>query len=118
MAAAAALPQAPFNTEICTRFDTMAVYGIIDVDIKDPEKYKEYMVRAKPVIEAAGGRYLVRGGAHKVYEGNWEPVRLVIVEFPSKEALEGFYYSDAYKEAKAIRQSCSDTNMVSVEGVE
>ena len=94
----------------------MAVYGILDVDIKDPEKYKEYMALAGPIIEAAGGRYLVRGGTHKVIEGNWNPTRLVVVEFPTKEALEGFYYSDAYQEAKAVRLSCSETNMVSVEG--
>jgi uncharacterized protein (DUF1330 family) len=94
------------------------VYGILDVDIHDPAKYQEYMVRAKPLIEAAGGRYLTRGGPHTVIEGDWEPVRLVIVEFPSQEAMEGFYHSDAYQEAKAIRQTCSTTRMVSVEGVE
>ncbi len=96
----------------------MSVYCILDVDIKNPERYRDYMVRAKPLIEAAGGRYLSRGGEHKVFEGDWQPVRLVIIEFPSSEAAESFYHSEAYQEAKAIRQSCSQTSMVMAQGVE
>ena len=49
--------------------------------------------------------------------GDWDPVRLVLVEFPSQEAMDSFYGSDGYREAKAIRQSCSTTRAVSVEGV-
>ncbi len=96
----------------------MSVYCILDVDIRDMEGYREYMARAKPLIEATGGRYLSRGGEHKVFEGDWQPVRVVIVEFPSTEAAESFYYSDAYQEAKAIRQRCSETSMVLVQGIE
>jgi uncharacterized protein (DUF1330 family) len=95
----------------------MKVYGILDVDMHDPEQYKQYMVRAAPLIEAAGGRYLVRGGKHTVIEGDWNPTRLVIVEFPSQEAMDSVYGSEAYQEAKAIRQGCSTTRVVSVEGI-
>jgi uncharacterized protein (DUF1330 family) len=49
------------------------------------------MHAVNPALEAAGARYLVRGGAHKVYEGDWEPRRIVLLEFPSLEAFEGFY---------------------------
>jgi uncharacterized protein (DUF1330 family) len=61
----------------------MAYYAIFDVTITDLAKYKEYMQKVKPVIEAGGGRYLVRGGAHRVLEGDWSPTRLVVLEFPS-----------------------------------
>ena len=95
----------------------MSAYCIVDVDIHDPEQYREYMRRAQPVIEAAGGRYLARGGHHKVLEGDWEPHRLVIVEFPSVAAAEAFYGSDDYREAMAIRQGCATTRIVMVEGM-
>ncbi len=75
-------------------------------------------MRAKPLIEAAGGRYLTRSGEHKVFEGKWHPVRLVLVEFPSQEAAESFYNSNDYQEAKAIRLRCSETDMVVVQGIE
>jgi uncharacterized protein (DUF1330 family) len=95
----------------------MAHYAIFDVTITDPGKYKEYMLMVKPVIEAAGGRYLVRGGAHKVHEGDWNPTRLVVFEFPSEAAMLSFYESPEYRGLKAMRESCSRANLVSVEGV-
>jgi uncharacterized protein (DUF1330 family) len=95
----------------------MAHYAIFDVTITDLEKYKDYMLKVKPVIEAAGGRYLVRGGAHKVHEGDWNPTRLVVFEFPSEAAMQSFYHSPDYQGLKALRESCSRANLVSVEGV-
>jgi uncharacterized protein (DUF1330 family) len=94
----------------------MSQYAIFDVTITDLEKYKDYMQKVKPVIEAAGGKYLVRGGPHTVHEGNWNPTRLVLLEFPSAEAMRSFYESPDYRALKAMRESCSRANLVSVEG--
>jgi uncharacterized protein (DUF1330 family) len=97
----------------------MTAYAIFDVDIRDMERYREYMRQVKPVIEAAGGRYLVRGGPHKVVEGNWFPRRLVVLEFPTMDALQDFYLSSEYQSLKALRQQCSTAQgAVAVEGVE
>jgi uncharacterized protein (DUF1330 family) len=74
------------------------------------------MARVKPALEAAGGRYLARGGQHKVYEGDWVPRRLVILEFPSIAALESFYYGPVYRELKSIRDKASTARLVAVEG--
>ena len=51
----------------------MAAYVIFDVDIRDPSRYQDFMTKAKPALADAGARYLARGGAHKVYEGDWDP---------------------------------------------
>jgi uncharacterized protein (DUF1330 family) len=61
-------------------------YVVFDVDVRDAPRYMEYMAQVLPQIEAAGGKYLARGGPHTVYEGDWSPYRLVLVEFPSREA--------------------------------
>ena len=95
----------------------MAYYVIFDVTIHDLPKYQEYMAQIKPVIEAAGGRYLVRGGTHTVIEGDWKPTRLVIFEFPSLAAVQSFYTSPAYQPLKAMRQAAGTANIVGVEGV-
>jgi uncharacterized protein (DUF1330 family) len=58
----------------------MAAYVIFDVEISDMTGYQTFMTAVKPAIESAGGKYLARGGAHKVYEGDWQPRRLVIFE--------------------------------------
>ena len=96
----------------------MSAYVIFDVDIRDMARYQEYMKVVKPAVEAAGGRYLARGGKHEVYEGDWQPRRIVILEFPSGQAFEDFYYGPIYQGLKAIRDECSSARLVSVVGLE
>ena len=96
----------------------MTAYIIVDVEIQDMAQYQEYMRQVKPVIEAAGGRYLVRGGAHKVVEGNWYPRRLVLLEFPSMAVVQEFYLSPEYQALKALRlHSSTAHSAVVVEGI-
>ncbi len=95
----------------------MSAYVIFDVEIHDMSKYQEFMAGVKPGLEAAGAKYLARGGAHKVYEGSWEPRRIVILEFPSVAAWEAFYTGPVYQGLKSIRDECSSAKLVSVEGV-
>ncbi|MCB1464035.1 MAG: DUF1330 domain-containing protein [Nitratireductor sp.] len=75
------------------------------------------MSRVKPALEQAGAKYLARGGEHRIYEGDWEPRRLVLIEFPSLEAFEAFYYGDVYQGLKSIRDECSSARLVSVDGM-
>lgn len=95
----------------------MSTYVIFDVEIRDPARYQEFMKNVKPALEAAGGRYLARGGALKVYEGDWAPRRVVLLEFPSLAAWESFYNGDTYQGLKSIRDECSSARLVSVEGL-
>jgi uncharacterized protein (DUF1330 family) len=95
----------------------MAAYVIFDVEIRDPNRYQEFMTKVKPALADAGARYLARGGAQKVYEGDWSPRRIVLLEFPSLAAWESFYYGPVYQGLKAIRDECSSARLVSVEGL-
>ena len=95
----------------------MTAYVIFDVEIRDMDRYQAFMQGVKPALEAAGARYLARGGAHKVYEGDWTPRRIVILEFPSLAAWEEFYGGDIYQGLKAIRDACSSARLVSVQGL-
>ena len=95
----------------------MSAYGIFDVEIRDPARYQEFMKGVKPALEAAGARYLARGGAHKVYEGDWTPRRIVLIEFPSVAAWETFYNGPVYQGLKAVRDEVSSARLVSVEGL-
>jgi uncharacterized protein (DUF1330 family) len=95
----------------------MAAYVIFDVEIRDPSRYQDFMTKVKPALAEAGARYLARGGAHKVYEGDWSPRRIVLLEFPSIAAWESFYYGPVYQGLKSIRDECSSARLVSVEGL-
>ena len=95
----------------------MSAFVIFDVEIRDPARYQEFMNGVKPALEQAGAKYLARGGAHKVYEGDWEPRRIVLLEFPSLQAWEDFYCGPVYQGLKGIRDECSSARLVSVAGM-
>ena len=95
----------------------MTAYAIFDVEIHNLERYQDFMAQVKPALEAVGARYLSRGGAHKVYEGDWLPRRIVPIECPSVDVFEEFYYGETYQNLKPIRDECSSARLVSVEGV-
>lgn len=95
----------------------MAAFVVFDVDVRDLQRYQDFMREVKPALEAAGARYLARGGPHKVYEGDWQPRRIVILEFPFVAAWETFYFGPVYQGLKAIRDECSSARLVCVEGV-
>ena len=96
----------------------MSAYVIFDVDIHDAAQYQDFMEGVKPALEQAGAKYLARGGSHKVYEGDWTPCRIVLLEFPSVAAWEDFYTGPTYQGLKHIRDACSSARLVSVEGLE
>jgi uncharacterized protein (DUF1330 family) len=95
----------------------MPAYVIVDVEVSDPVKYAAYREMAPPVIAAHGGRYLVRGGAMTVLEGDWSPERVVVLEFPTIEDAKAFYHSPEYGHAREVRAEGARLNMIAVLGV-
>jgi uncharacterized protein (DUF1330 family) len=95
----------------------MPAYLILDVHVEDPEEYAAYRERSPATVEAYGGRYLVRGGPHEVIEGEWEPERVVVIEFPSVQRAKEWYASPEYQEIVGMRQRAAPSNTVLVEGV-
>ena len=95
----------------------MAVYLIVDTNVHNPEAYEEYKAKAGALVEKHGGKYLVRGGAHTVLEGGWEPTRMVVLEFPSKEQFEAFYHGEEYQAVIGLRTANAHCTAVMVEGL-
>ena len=96
----------------------MPAYVIASVtDARDAEKLAEYRRGNTDVVAAHGGRFLARGGPHETLEGDWDPVRVVIMEFPDSAAARAWYGSDGYAPLRELRQRASDTDIVLVEGV-
>ena len=94
----------------------MPGYAIADVTVTDPETYAGYRKLTPGTIEAFGGRFLVRGGAHEVIAGAWAPGRLVLLAFDSPARAAAWYDSPAYTEARAIRQRASTGTLVLLDG--
>ena len=81
----------------------MPAYVIADIDVHDPEAYREYGALVPGTLEPFGGRFLVRGGDCEPLEGDWRPRRLVVLEFPSADHARRWYASTDYVAAMAIR---------------
>lgn len=90
-------------------------YWIAHVDVRDPERYKDYVSTAKPAFEKYGANFLARGGSYEAMEGKGRG-RNVVIEFPSFQAAKDCYNSAEYQAAKAIRVTVADAEMVIVEG--
>ncbi len=95
----------------------MPGYLIAMIDVEDAEAYKRYQAAVPKVIERHGGRFIVRGGAVEVLEGEAPAGRIVVIEFPSKAAVEAFYASPEYQEIIPLRQAASKGSMLAVEGL-
>ena len=95
----------------------MPAYVIADIEVTDPEAYREYAERVPATIASHGGRYLARGGEVDVLEGDWQPSRLVILEFPTSDDARAWYHSAAYEAVKEVRLLSSHGQLVLTEGV-
>ncbi len=95
----------------------MPAYVIVDIEVTDPEGYKEYVRLAPAAVALYGGKYIARGGKNETLEGDWQAKRLVILEFPDVEQAKKWLYSEEYAPARALRHKYAKTNMVVVEGV-
>ena len=91
---------------------------MVETDITDPERYEQYKAASPAAIAAGGGRFLVRGGDLAVLEGDWHPSRLVVLEFEDLAAAKRWYESEAYQQAKKLREGAAHLRMVAVQGVE
>jgi uncharacterized protein (DUF1330 family) len=83
--------------------------------IKKPEALAAYAKLAGPAVQAAGGRFLVRGTPVKVYEAGLEQ-RTVVVEFDSVAAAIAAHDSAGYQEALKALGDAAERDMRVVEG--
>ncbi len=95
----------------------MPAYLIADVTVTDAELYSSYTAITPGTIEKYGGRFVIRGGSHEVMEGDWQPGRLVMLEFDDMAALQRWYNSPEYTEARAIRRRAATSNLIFAEGL-
>lgn len=94
----------------------MPAYVIVEISIHDQQDYEEYKKLTPATIAAFDGRFVVRGGQTETLEGEWNPERIVVLEFPTVERAKEWWGSDVYSKAKLIRQRAAKTKMIVVPG--
>ncbi len=84
--------------------------------VKNRERFADYVQRAIPSLEAAGGRFIIRNMPAKVYEAGVDELT-VVLEFESTAAAIAAYESPAYQEALVILGDAVDRDIRIVEGI-
>jgi uncharacterized protein (DUF1330 family) len=95
----------------------MSAYVIVEVSIHNHGEYEEYKKLTPAAVAAFDGKFIIRGGRTITLEGDWNPERIVVLEFPTVERANEWWNSELYTEAKKIRQRTAQTKMIIVEGV-
>ena len=90
----------------------VCVYEKID----NPEKLKEYAVKARPAVEKFSGKFLARGGKNRTTDGIESP-RTVLVEFADYKTAMECYDSLEYQEAHNILKGHVIRHHQIVEGI-
>jgi len=109
---------------IATTSSTAKIFMVLDITVHDTAMYEQYRINVEPIIKKFGGKYLVRSGGMvfdkdpgtKVIpvEGNWNPDRLIIVQWNSIEALQKFAMSAEYRAIAKLRENSASTKSVIV----
>ncbi len=94
----------------------MPAYIIVEVTVHNPTEYENYKKLTPGSLKNYQGKFIVRGGKTETLEGEWNPQRIVVIEFPTTELANAWWSSKEYAPAKSLRQSTAHTKMILVEG--
>ena len=83
----------------------------------DPVKREAYMKLASSALEAAGGKFLAKGGRIEARE-NGLAERTILIEFISYEAAIAGYECEAYQEALRALDGGADRDIRLFEGLD
>ena len=87
----------------------MAAYIIVEIEVTDPVGYEEYKKLAAASVESHGGKYIVRGGAAEKLEGDWDPKRMVILQFENMQRAKEWLNCDEYREPRCTKHEIRST---------
>lgn len=96
--------------------EIMKAYLVLDFEIRDVAGFMPYVAQIPAHIERHGGRYIVRGVEPTVVEGDWNPPRLVVLEFPERENAEAFLSDPDIQNLFKIRHETTTSKLVLVDG--
>jgi len=97
----------------------MSAYMIAICEITNPgEGLKTYSQKSAELSAKHGGKYIVRGPAGQIVEGDQMQGKVIIIsEFPSMDNLNAFYNDPEYQEAKKHREGTGNYEIAFIEGL-
>jgi uncharacterized protein (DUF1330 family) len=94
----------------------MKAYVVVTETVNDHAMFDAYRKEVPATLTPFGGEFVVRGGNLTILEGVWQHPRLVIIEFPSRQAAEDWYRSETYQKVIGLRLKSTISNMIIADG--
>lgn len=93
----------------------MSVYLIVEIEVQNKELYSRYVEKVPETIDKYGGRYLIRGGEVTALSGNWNPERIILIEFETVEQLRKCFSSPEYLELAPLREQSTTSKSIIID---
>jgi len=90
-------------------------YWLAQVEVTDPDGYKDYVAANQTAFRKYGASYVIRAGRYEALEGACRS-RLVVIEFPDYQTALACYRSPEYQHAVTLRQGRATVDIAVVEG--
>ena len=94
----------------------MPAHFLVEVQTTNQELMAEYRMHTPGLVARFGGRFTVRGGATVGVEGDWQPQRIVFIEYPDMAALKAFYGCADYQPVLKMRLEAGHSKAVAFDG--
>ena len=94
----------------------MPVYVIAQGRTLNRAMHDDYVAKALPTLPKHGGKILAFSEAPDAIEGSVPSPRVVLLEFPSREAFRAWYDSPEYQAVLPLRLESAPGTMILVEG--
>jgi uncharacterized protein (DUF1330 family) len=94
----------------------MKAYLVLDLEVNDLAGFRPYVAEIPAHISKHGGQYIVRGVEPTCIEGDWNPQRLVIIEFPERANAEAFLSDPDIQDLFKVRHATTASKLVLAEG--
>ncbi|MGC8658137.1 MAG: DUF1330 domain-containing protein [Desulfomonilaceae bacterium] len=91
----------------------MSAFLIGHITLKDANKWAQYRKQVPATLEPWGAKLIFRGQRSKVLAGEHHYTDTVVIQFPSQDALDGWYSSEAYQALIPLRSEAADMTLVS-----
>ncbi len=97
----------------------MKAYTVAQMTVHDPRTMREYAKHSSHYVRKHGGTYLARGGEIEWLEQTDCSSRMVIVEWPNKQAAQACFNDPGYLKIAKLRKQASEIKILTIqEGIE
>ncbi|MGH6709322.1 MAG: DUF1330 domain-containing protein [Bradyrhizobium sp.] len=94
----------------------MKAYLVLDLSVNDFGGFRRYIAEIPAFIARHSGKYIVQGVQPTIIEGDWQPERVVIIEFPERANAEAFLGDPEIQDLFKVRHDTTTSKLVLVDG--